>query len=121
MKKVPTSQLRASKILGPPLGNAEREAVLKIKTALDEVYPQSLKEWEDGFRRDALPAAEIQIWLHAVEVFSEFARPGRPLPEKQAVWNLVAGCMIGSTENLPPAAWPLAPDEVDAIIARYNS
>ena len=115
-----TSQLTPSKIIGPPLSETARQAVLKIKRALDEVHPQPLREWEDGFRRDARPAAEIKIWLHAVEVFSEFGRPDRPLPEKKGVWNLVAGCMIGSTENLPPAAWPLAPDEVDAIIARHN-
>ena len=37
------------------------------------------------------------------------------------IWVICAGCMIGSTEDLPPAAWPLAADEVHAIIARYNS
>ena len=50
--------------------NSEVRALFaQLKSALDEVYPRTIDEWEDGFRHDRNPEKEIAIWLHIAEVY----------------------------------------------------
>src|SRR5687768_10453326 len=46
----------------PPMPEM-RENFAKIKASLDEVFPMSLEQWENGFRRDTNPEREIAFWL----------------------------------------------------------
>lgn len=50
-------------LLHPPFSPDIIEILEQIRYALREVRPISLKEWEDGFRRDVHAAREIGIWL----------------------------------------------------------
>jgi hypothetical protein len=47
-----------------------RDYLREIKSKLDEVYPMSLEEWEDGFLRDAHPEQEIALWLHVADIYN---------------------------------------------------
>ena len=55
--------------------------------------PQSLEEWEDGFRRDADPKREIDLWLHMADVFTA-ATEGKSLtPEqKRDYYSVIVAC-----------------------------
>lgn len=46
-----------------PFDDDIRAMLEGLRVTLAEVYPLSLDQWEDGFRRDAEPAREIALWL----------------------------------------------------------
>lgn len=65
------SHLQQSPYQHPPFDEETRDYLRQIKAALDEVYPQSLEQWEDGFRCDRDAEREIAIWLHIAEVYNK--------------------------------------------------
>ncbi|MEI8410919.1 MULTISPECIES: toll/interleukin-1 receptor domain-containing protein [unclassified Kribbella] len=42
-----------------------------IRAALLSVYPMTMNLWIDGFKRDAQPSSEIEIWEHIAAAFLE--------------------------------------------------
>jgi hypothetical protein len=54
---IDSSHLKKNVFQHPPFDEEVRDHLHEIKSALNEVYPMSLEQWEDGFRRDRTPAA----------------------------------------------------------------
>ena len=55
-----------------------RRKLPKIKSLVDDVYPMSLKKWEDGFCCDTHPEREIELWLavgHNLSLFTKACAP----------------------------------------------
>lgn len=46
----------------------------EIQKPLAEVWPKTLAELEDNFRRDAEPEQEIGLWCRIAERFTEFSK-----------------------------------------------
>ena len=71
-----------------------------IKLALDEVYPQSLDEWIDGFQRDGNPEREIAVWLHIGKKYQAATR-GKNLAEqaKQDYFSIFLACCNSGREH----------------------
>src|SRR5690349_5054197 len=72
------SKLKQSPYRHPPFSEEVRDILRNIQQALEEVYPLSLEQWEDGFRRDTNAEREIAFWQHLSRVYSRLAAD-RPL------------------------------------------
>jgi len=59
----------------PPFEPELRDFVEKeIQKPLAEVWPKTLAQWEDNFRRDSDPHQEIGLWCRIAERFVEFSK-----------------------------------------------
>ena len=61
-----------------------------LRTTLQEVFPQSMEEWLDAFRRDANPEAEIKWWERLTRCYRGYS-DGRELSaeQKKALFSVV--------------------------------
>lgn len=73
----------------------------RIKQALDDVYPMSIQEWVDGFRKDMNPEKEVAWWLHVVTVFSAQAA-GLSIEERKRIFREVIGTAMGQGKQEAP-------------------
>ena len=98
---VDPGRLKPNEHQHPPFERDVLELIEEIKLALDEVYPRSLEEWEDGFRRDRNPSREIAMWLRIAQVYKALtaARP-LSLAAKQDYLKVLLACTMGPREEV---------------------
>jgi hypothetical protein len=84
----------------PPFPPEVRDFVERyIQIPLVEVYPRTLPQWEDDFRRDVDAAREIAIWCRIAGRFADFstAEALNPAQQKEC-FLLMLHCSTGSSE-----------------------
>jgi hypothetical protein len=71
-------------------GPEYKEVFQFLTETFHDVHPQSVEQWEDGFRRDADPKSEIQIWENIANAFIYFTE-GKELTfeERKDIFALV--------------------------------
>ena len=119
---VKPDQLQQSPYQHPPFDEEARAYLRQIKDALDEVHPQSLKEWEDGFRRDRDAEREIAIWLHIAEVYVGLMGEKALGPaERQDVLRLLLACANNPRDQVLRTAGVqvLSRPEAEAVMAEF--
>ena len=75
----------------PPFPDNVRETTFRrLKDTFHDVYPMTLEEWEDGFRRDLHPEQEIRIWAWMADAFEHFTA-GRALSfdQRKDTFNVI--------------------------------
>jgi hypothetical protein len=98
---VEAAQLEEGEYRHPPLAEPLRAQIGRIWQVLWEVYPQSLDEWEDGFRRDVDPAMEISIWLHIARAYEAVTgERALTMAQKRDVFNVLVACTMTPREHL---------------------
>ena len=97
---VDAGQLEEGEYRHPPLSPLLRSQIIRIAQLLADVYPQSLEEWEDGFRRDVDPALEIAIWLHIARAYEAVTIPTLTLDQKRDYFNVLVACTMTPREHL---------------------
>jgi hypothetical protein len=77
-----------------------RVHIRAIQDALADVRPLTFEEWEDGFRRDTNPDAEIRIWLWIAYAYLHFTR-GRDLDleQKRDILLVMVVCASNGPEH----------------------
>jgi hypothetical protein len=77
-----------------PLSEDLRDLLKRLQRVFAGVYPLSLEEWEEGFRRDAYHEEEMALWPHLADVFEHFTR-SRQLDQeqKQDILRVALACM----------------------------
>jgi hypothetical protein len=112
---IDVAQLEESDYQHPALPLELRERIVQVRDALWEVYPQSLEEWEDGFRRDADPQLELAIWQHIAATYEGIvASRMLSLAEKQDYFNVLVACSMTPREHLFSAVSLAAISQGDA-------
>jgi hypothetical protein len=93
--------LRGGEVRHPPFPDAVREQLRRLYETFQDVYPKTLEEWEDGFRRDMHPEREIALWEYMATVFEHFTA-GRSLnPEQRRdIYLVILTCMNNGKENV---------------------
>ena len=91
---VDASKLKPGAYRHPPFSEEVRGILGNIEETLREVYPLTLEQWEDGFRRDANAEREIAFWLHLSQVYSQTVGE-RPfsLKYKQDIFRVLVSCL----------------------------
>jgi hypothetical protein len=86
--------------LHKPFCREIRDEIKTIEHALAEVFPMSLKRWEDGFRKEQHPTREIAIWLFLVDVYERCLAkwPGLDKQGRKECFDVIAKCAMASEE-----------------------
>ena len=84
-----------------PFSEEVRDILRNIKSILDEVYPKSIEEWENGFRKDSQPEQEIAIWLNIASIYQQFTAD-KPLSfaERRDIFRVLVNCSISSKDTV---------------------
>src|ERR1700691_2543289 len=61
-KRIDPAKLKRSPIRHEELPLSLVARINYLRSTLHEVYPMSMEEWLDGFRRDANPESEVRWW-----------------------------------------------------------
>lgn len=78
-----------------------KAAIETLVWDLADVYPQTLEEWENGFRRDDNPEQEIAGWIHLAAILKAMAESHKlAQPEKQECFRLLIACFTGSRDTI---------------------
>lgn len=98
---VDASQTRLGPYCHPPFAEDLLYYLRKIKAALDEVYPLSLEQWEDGFRRDRNVTDHIAAWVFLALVYRR-CTAGRPLSHAQRLdyFKVLLACLSSPREHV---------------------
>jgi hypothetical protein len=99
-----------------------RDLLRDLKAQLDEVYPMSLEQWEDGFLRDAHPEQEIALWLHVADIYSRFTgERSLSLEQRKEYFRFLATCMNSSRERVLRLYRPqlISQEEAEKVITAY--
>ena len=94
-----------------------------VRSTLEEVYPQSMDAWLDGFQRDAHPEGEVLWWERLARCYVEYiSRKELNAAQRKSAFNVIfklglgasAGEIVADVSNLPPGAL----DDILAIMRR---
>jgi hypothetical protein len=114
-------EVKPGEIRHPPFSEEIRAYVRRIREAFAEHRPLTLEEWEEGFRRDLRPSHEIALWLHAADVYEEFAADEPSPLRREDVYATIVACLNASPEGV----WhvletaELSREEAQRVIDRY--
>jgi hypothetical protein len=94
-----------------------------IMEPLSEVFPKTLSEWEDGFRRDANAEQEIAVWLVIATRFEAFVNANRlDTIQRKEVFDLMLHCtMVPNRAAFWATVQPrsLTREQVEGVIAPF--
>jgi hypothetical protein len=113
--------LKQGEIRHPPFSEEIRDYLRRIQGAFAEHRPLTLADWEDGFRRDANPEREIALWLHAGDVYTDFAR-GEPSAERRRdLYRCVVTCLTTGPDAALEVFRPetLTRVEAERVVRRF--
>jgi hypothetical protein len=97
---VPPGSLKES----PPnseLSDAQIRRITWVQSTLEEVYPVSLDQTLDNFRRDQSPENEIRLWEHMTDLFEQELgeRPGADVEERKLLFRVILACSFSANVN----------------------
>jgi hypothetical protein len=86
----------------PPFEPELREFIEReIQKPLAEIWPKTLAQWEDNFRRDAEPEQEIGLWCRIAERFVEFTESeGLNQAQRQECFAIMLHCSTVPPEQI---------------------
>ena len=98
---VDASQTRPGPYQHPPFTEDVRQYFRQIKESLDEVYPLTLEQWEDGFRRDIDATGQIALWVFMASIYQR-CTAGRALSHEQRLdyFKVILACSASPREHV---------------------
>jgi hypothetical protein len=98
-----SAQVKLSgKFKHPPFDSELRDFIEReIQKPLAEVWPKTLAQWEDNFRRDTEPEQEIGLWCRIAESFEEFSKSeGLNKAQRQECFAIMLHCSTVPPEQI---------------------
>jgi hypothetical protein len=96
-KNIPISQLKRSAIRHQELPLSLVARINYLHETLDEVYPQPIEAWMDGFQRDMNPESEIVWWERLTRCYLAYTEPkDLSFKQKQAAFKILFTLGMGS-------------------------
>jgi hypothetical protein len=92
--KVPNAPIRH-----PKFDKKRRGQLRQIMGILKKVDRRTINEWEDGFRRETHPDAEIAIVLRLAKIYEGICK-GLTLPQKLELYAILMQCSGSSYEHI---------------------
>lgn len=114
----------AGKVKHPPFNEEKRQKLRQMKAALDEVYPKTIEELEDTFRKDSDPDQEIAIWLHIASVYQQSTAGKKlTLPQRKECLMLILACSRSPQEHVFEIFQPktITRQEAEQVVELYFS
>ncbi len=96
-----SDQLKRGEYQHPPFDDGIREMLASLVANLSDVYPLSLNEWEDGFRRDRNSEREIAGWIHLAGILTVMTKSFNFDPAKRMeCFKVLVACLTGARETV---------------------
>jgi hypothetical protein len=103
----------------PHFGEDVRALLADLQDTFRDVYPRTLEEWEDGFRRDDHPEWEIAVWLHMARAYRHFlGECPQPPEERREIFDVILAAVNNGREYVRLTTNPLTltPERVREIV-----
>ncbi|MBL9216564.1 MAG: hypothetical protein JNG83_13890 [Opitutaceae bacterium] len=116
------SQLVPGAYRQPPFTGEAAECIRTLAAELQDVFPQSAEEWEDGFRRDLDPDREIASWLRVSAVLTALTDRFQFSPAERAeCFRILVACATGERDTVRERSDPqlLSPEAYQATVALF--
>jgi hypothetical protein len=116
------SDLKLRSVRLSVLGDELRAEIAQLAADLADVYPQTVEQWEDGFRCDRDPAREVAGWLHITAILKVMAsRQGYDLPRRKECFRILVACLTGDRTTVSERSDPklLPSSEVEQTIKYF--
>jgi hypothetical protein len=120
---MPKQRRKLDELKPGPIRHAELPQALVariewLKLTLDEVYPQSMAEWLDGFQRDLHPESEVVWWERLAHCYVEYSHAQElNAGQKQAAFRVILKLALGSAaEQISADLTDLPPDALEDIL-----
>ena len=72
-----------------------------VQATFKEVFPQSIEDWINGFRRDTNPENEVAVWKRMAQVFVESNR--RQIfdtNQRKDIFSILVTCTVSDRDNV---------------------
>jgi hypothetical protein len=97
---VPILELRRAPIRHPELPESLVWRIRAIRAAIWNVYPLSIDQWIDGFKRDSHPSNEVERWEALATVFMEVSlKKGMNLANKKKLYKMLLSWICGENKE----------------------
>jgi hypothetical protein len=118
LEKVCLSEIKLS---GPRHSELPHDLIGRIRlirAALVDIYPLSMEQWIDGFRRDAHPTSEVAVWEGIASRYLELEHDSRTMAEHRPhIFNALLYASMQSVEGVTKACQQL-PEELAGVVFR---
>jgi hypothetical protein len=106
----------------PPFDSQRRALLQRLTDDLGEVYPMTLQEWEDGFRRDRNPDSEIRLWLNVADAYRSATASPRTPEAKKEIFSILIGCINSDARHILASKklTALSRSEAQALILSFT-
>jgi hypothetical protein len=85
----------------PPFKGESRAQIIGIMNRLKEVYPLTLKLWEEGFRRDLLAQHEIAKWVNLSECYADLTEQhSLTASHRKSLFRVLLACMSTTHQHV---------------------
>ena len=82
-----------------------------LRVTLDEVHPQSMEKWLDGFQRDANPESEVRWWERLARCYVAYCDTNElTAGQKQAAFGIIFRMAMGSESEAEAAELARLPE-----------
>lgn len=118
-KRVSTKDLKPGPIRHEQLPPSLIARIEALHSTLEQVYPQSMAEWLDGFQRDAQPEGELLWWERLARCYVDYSS-GNELnaEQRQGAFDVICKVALGANAvDLGADLAHLPTDAVDEILA----
>jgi hypothetical protein len=122
-RRVNPNDLRPGPIRHEQLPTSLIARIETLRSTLEEVYPQSMAEWLDGFQRDLHPEPEVSWWERLARCYVEYAQHQQlQVEQRKAAFRLMLKLGLGaSAKDLTEDLTNLSPGALDEIVAIMRS
>jgi hypothetical protein len=96
-RKIPISQLKRGPIRHEQLSLSLTSRINYLHQTLEEVYPQPIETWFDGFQRDANPESEVVWWERLTRCYLAYTETkDLSFKQKQAAFKILFTLGMGN-------------------------
>lgn len=116
-------EVQPSPIRHPELTAALIDRIRKLEETFAEVYPATLDEWLDGFKRDENPEREIAIWEQMASAYVQFLNTGEfnTSARREMLGLLLTRSSTTDIEPLLGNLQYLTKDQARSLLALYDA
>jgi hypothetical protein len=76
------------------------QTLAKLKLDLSEVYPLSMQQWENNFRKESAPQDEIKVWRKAADFYMLWIKPTHSLGQKKEILQIILLCTLNPSDSI---------------------
>lgn len=124
-KTIDSSELQPGPIVHDNLTKVQLEKITFIHKTFQEVYPETLENTINNFKRDRNPDSEINIWMAMANTYTPFAKKNNAsdqLNKRKEGFSLILMLSMMSEEQAIESVNPkfLNPEEIKQLIKSYT-